>query len=95
MVELDGEKAGVIGLALTRPQACLFCAFDEALRPYLKSLTVMRLVKRVKTLIEERGKPVMALREPDEDKAPALLARLGFKYIGIVDGDEAYEWNPD
>ena len=91
-VELDGVPSGVIGLALTRPRACLFCYFDESLRPYLKSLTILRLVKRVEGVITARGLPVFAIREKGEDKAPAMLTRLGFEPAGELDGDEIWEW---
>jgi hypothetical protein len=42
--EMDGERAGIIGIALARPVASVFTAFSEALRPYLRSLTVLRLL---------------------------------------------------
>lgn len=91
-VDMAGEAVGVIGLALTRPRACLFCAFDEKLRPYLKSMPIMRLLKKVERLFKERGLPVFAIREKGEPKAAAMLERLGFEYVGVVDGDEIYEW---
>jgi hypothetical protein len=90
--ELDGKTVGVIGLALTRPRACLFCAFEEELRPHLKAMPILRLLKKVKDTIEARGLPVYAIREPDEDKAPAILARLGFERFGEVDGDDVWMW---
>lgn len=93
--DLDERPVGVIGLALTRPRACLFCGFDEALRPHLRSMPVMRLLKSVETMFKARGLPVFAIREASEPKAGRILERLGFEYIGIVDGDEIYEWNPD
>jgi len=91
--DLDGEAAGVIGLALTRPRACLFCGFDEKLRPHLKSLTVLRLLKKADALIRERGRPVYAIRQADEPKAAAILTRLGFEPFGDVDGDEVWIWD--
>lgn len=92
--ELDGEKAGVIGLALTRPRACLFCGFDEKLRPYLKSLTVLRLLKKTETLIRQRGLPVYAIRQADEPKAAAILTRMGFEPLGELDGEDVWGWEP-
>ncbi len=93
--DLDEQPVGVIGLALTRPRACLFCAFDEALRPHLKSMPVMRLVKGVHDLIVSRGLPVFAIRDRNEPKAAAILERLGFAHAGIVEGDDIYMWEPD
>lgn len=92
--ELDGELAGVVGLALTRPRACLFCWFDERLRPHLKSVAVLRLLKKVEALIHERGLPVYAIREADEPKAARILERLGFVPFGEVDGDEVWGFEP-
>lgn len=92
--ELDGELVGVIGLALTRPRACLFCWFDEKLRPHLRSVAVMRLVKKVEQAMRERNLPVHAIRQADESKAGEILSRLGFIPAGEVDDDEVWEWTP-
>jgi hypothetical protein len=93
VAELDGKPAGVIGLALTRPRACLFCGFDETLRPHIGSPTVLRLLKKVETMFKARGLPVFTIRDRNEPKAQALLDRLGFEYVGDVDGDAVYEWS--
>ncbi len=93
-VDLDGEAAGVVGLALTRPRACLFCWTDEKLRPHLKSPTVLRLLKKTEAVFKSRGLPVYAIREKDEPKAEAILMRLGFEYVGEHDGEAVYEWSP-
>lgn len=90
--EIDGEPRGIIGLALTRPIACAFSAFDEELRPHLKSMTVLRLIQKLRTTIEARGLPVMAIAEATEPTAPAILRRLGFAYVGEHDGDSVFEW---
>lgn len=89
---MDGEPRGIIGLALTRPAACAFSAFDEELRPHLKSMTVMRTVRKLKETIERRGLPVMAIAEAQEPTAPAILRRLGFSYLCDIDGDSVFEW---
>lgn len=92
--ELDGELAGVVGLALTRPRACLFCWFDEKLRPHLKSVAVLRLLKKVEALIQERALPVYAIRQESEPSAARVLTRLGFVSVGEHDGDDVWEWSP-
>jgi hypothetical protein len=92
--ELDGETVGAIGLALTRPRACLFCGFTEALRPHLKSMTVLRLLKRVERVIRERNLPVYAIRDLNEPKAPEILGRLGFAYYAKIDGEPVWKWTP-
>lgn len=88
--EMDGERVGLIGLALTRPAACLFCWFDERLRPYLKSLTVLRLLKRVDAWCRDSRAPVMAIRDRAEPKSPHILKRLGFQFYMLFDGDAVY-----
>lgn len=92
VAEMDGKRIGTIGLALTRPRACLFCGFDEELRPHLKSMPILRLLKKVHRLVEERGLPVYALRDENEDKAPAILGRMGFEPVGTFEGLEVWEW---
>jgi hypothetical protein len=84
---MDGELAGVVGLALTRPRACLFCWTAEKLKPHLKSVGVLRLLKKVEAAMHERGLPVYAIREANEPKAAEMLARLGFIPFGEVDDD--------
>lgn len=92
-VDLDGKLAGVIGIALMRPMACLFCWFDEALRPYLKSLTVLRLLKKVEEVVKASRVPVLAIRDRKEPKAPHILKRLGFVFDHVSDeGDPIYKW---
>lgn len=93
--EIDGEPVGVIGLVFTRPRACLFCKFDERARPHLKTMTALRMLKKVKTLIEDRGKPVYAIQEPGEDKAPAILTRMGFEFSEEINGSAVWTWEPD
>lgn len=92
VAEMDGERVGTIGLALTRPRACLFCGFEENLRPHLKSMPILRLLKKVHDVIEQRGLPVYALRDENEDKAPVILQRMGFAPVGTFEGHEVWEW---
>lgn len=92
--ELDGKVEGIIGLALLRPIACMFSAFREALRPYLKHPTVLRLIKRAEAAVKASRLPVRAIAEPTEPTAPGILKRLGFEYLGEIDGDQVYEWGP-
>jgi hypothetical protein len=94
VTELDGQPVGIIGLALTKPRASLFCYFEDALRPHLKSMPVMRLLKKVEVMFKARGLPVYAIREKNEPKAEAMLQRLGFTLSTELDGDEIWEWAP-
>ena len=92
--DLDGEPAGIIGLALTRPVACMFSTFREPLRPYLKSLTILRLIKKAEAAVRASRVPVRAIAEPSEPTAEGMLTRLGFEYLGTFNGDVVYEWEP-
>lgn len=92
VAEIDGEVQGIIGLALTRPYACIFSAVNEPLRPLLKSMAILKLIKKVESLFKTRGLPVMAIAEPDLMTAPVILERLGFEYLEQVDGDAVYVW---
>lgn len=88
---MDGEPQGIIGIALTRPVSCLFSVVRDPLRPYLKSLTVLRLIKWVQGIIETSRVPVRAIAEPTEATADGILRRMGFSYVGRFDDDEIYE----
>lgn len=90
--DLDGEVRGLIGVIFTRPCACLVSVFDEALRPYLKSIAILRLIKKAQSAVVAYGKRVLAVAEPGEATAKGMLERLGFVYFGNVDGDEVYQW---
>jgi hypothetical protein len=90
--ELNGEVQGIIGIALLRPVACLFSVFNEPLRPFLRHLTVLRLIKWAQGAVKASRVPVLALAEPDEATAPDILTRLGFKHLGTFDDGEIYQW---
>jgi hypothetical protein len=93
VAEIDGEVQGIIGVALTRPFACMFSAFREALRPHLKSLSILRLIKRAEAAVRASSVPVLAIAEPTEVTAPGMLERIGFEYLDRIDGDEIYQWS--
>ena len=83
---------GIIGVALGRPFACMFSTFKEPLRPYLKSMTIMKLIKKAQGAVKESRVPVRAIAERTEPTAPQILERLGFEYAGEWDGDDVYEY---
>ena len=83
--EVNDEPAGIIGVGLSRPVATLFSAFEDSLKPHLKSMAVLRLIKRAQAICRESRLPVFALVDPEEgfaDTAPIMLARLGFEQVG-------------
>lgn len=92
--EMDGEVQGIIGIALLRPVACMFSAFREPLQPHLRSLTVLRLIKRAEAAVKASRVPVLAIAEPGMPTAPGMLERLGFEYLGLDNDNEIYSWYP-
>lgn len=92
--EVDGEPEGIIGFALTRPFACMFSAFTETLKPHLRSLTVLRIIKRAEAALGQITLPVLAIAQDDQPTAPQILQRLGFVPVGEFDGAQIYQWNP-
>jgi hypothetical protein len=92
VAELDGEPAGIIGIALTRPVAGAFSKADEALKPHLRHPAILRLIKRTEAAIKASRVPVLAIAEPGEPKAPAMLQRVGARPLGQFDGQDYYGW---
>lgn len=93
--EVNDEPAGIIGLSLTRPQATLFSVVEEPLKPHLRSLAVLRLIKLAQEMCRESRAPVFALVDPDEghdDTAPAILTRLGFEEVGGHEGSRIWRF---
>ncbi|MBO9380023.1 hypothetical protein GG804_24965 [Sphingomonas histidinilytica] len=92
IIELDGIAVGVIGIALSRPSHSIFSTFDEALRPHLRSMAIMRTIKRLEGYVERARGPVLAVRERNERQSVHILKRLGFRFYAIVDGDAVYRY---
>lgn len=88
--EMDGEAVGIIGMSLARPAYSIFCQFGEALRPHLRSLTVLRLLKWLKGVVSAVRAPVLAIRQRDERQAVHILKKLGFRFLILLDGDAVY-----
>lgn len=85
----------MVGVAMVRPFGCMFSVVEDELRPHLKSMTVMRIVKAAHEAVMSSKCPIRAIASPNEPTAPGLLRRLGFEYAGNVEGDEIYEWSPE
>lgn len=92
VAELNGVVEGIVGIALSRPVRSIFCTFTDTLRPHLKSLTVLRLLKWLQGAVAKERLPVLAIREKGEPKAARMLKRLGFVFYGLVDGDAVYKY---
>lgn len=82
---LDDEVVGVIGIATHRGVNRVFSDMKDELRPYLRSMKILRLIKRVIGWIPEYRGLVYAI--PDDDEGRRVLTRLGFE-----DRGEHFEW---
>ncbi len=87
VAEIDGIVEGLIGLVMSRPIACLVSVFNEPLRPFLRSLSVLRAIRRARDLCASYRGRIIAVQERDEPESPVILARLGFSPLGEVDGE--------
>jgi len=93
--EVEGEPAGIIGIAFTRPYPSIFSDVSDALRPHLKKLAVLRLVKWLKEEVKARRVAIRAFQEESEPTAPTVLKYLGFEPIGKFEGQMVWERRPD
>ena len=80
VVTLDDEPEGIIGIAKDKTESRLFSEYKPALSPYLRSMPVLRLIKKVMRLVEDHRGVVYAVAQHDEGKR--LLERLGFEDCG-------------
>jgi hypothetical protein len=78
VVTLDGEQAGLIGLASQGRCARFFSEFRPELREHLKSMTCLRTIKAAMEFVKASRLPVYALAQCDENEARKILTRLGF-----------------
>lgn len=81
---LDEKPVGVIGLSREGNHQKLFSDAAPELEPYMRSITVMRGLKKVMRWVETSQLPVVAVADN-----PPLLEKLGFE---CLDGD-VYLWH--
>jgi hypothetical protein len=79
VAEMDGEIVGVIGIVRDREWGRFFSEFTPKLKPYLKSLKIMRAIKSALTFCDEYQGPVMAVAEDAE--SCRIMNRLGFTHL--------------
>lgn len=89
VVERD-EPIGIIGLARQGHVARFFSEFQEELRPYLKTIPVLRAIKAAMEFVKDARVPVYALAQCDEETSHAILRRLGF--VQDASNPEVYTW---
>lgn len=78
VILMGDQPSGVLGLARHENHQRFFSEFREALRPHLRSLTVMRAVKCAQAMARESRLPVYAIAEETETDSRRILSRLGF-----------------
>ena len=77
-VEMDGRVEGVVGVSREKEFGKFFADYSEALEPHLRSITVMRAVKKAMELVKSYGGPVISVASHGE--GARLLTRLGFTH---------------
>lgn len=92
--EVDGVVSGIIGVVLSRPIACLFSVVDDSLKPFVGSMTIGRLIKKTELVVKASRVPVLAIAQDDIETSTQILERLGLSPLGVIDGDNVYEWRP-
>src|ERR1041385_750381 len=83
VIRVDGEPAGIIGLAQEPDRLRAFSEVREALCPHLHRMSVLRAIKAFMRWVEGSAVPVYAISE-----GTGLLERLGF----IQFKGEEYRW---
>ena len=78
-VEMDGEVAGLIGVRRDKQWGIYFSDTKPELRPYLKSIKLLRVIKKSLQLVRDYRGPVFAIATDAE--ACRLLFRLGFTHL--------------
>ena len=79
VVEVDDELACIIGIVREGNVGKYFCDIKPALEPYLKSVTVMRVLKKSMDFVHNYQGPVVSVAEHAE--GCRMLNRLGFTHL--------------
>ncbi len=79
VAEMDGTVEGVIGVKRDIDHGLYFSDFSEKLRPYLRSMVILRAIKSSLELVRGYRGPVYTIASDAE--ACRLLNRLGFAHI--------------
>lgn len=79
VAEMDGKVEGVIGLKRDHDHGLYFSDFNEKLRPYLRSIQIMRAVKASMEFVKAYPGPVFTMATDAE--SCRLLCRLGFEHM--------------
>lgn len=81
VITLDGEVAGIIGVARSAYSARFFSEHKPELEPYLSSVAVWRAVKAALRFVDE-SQTVVYVVSSDE----RMMRRLGFQRVPGIEG---------
>jgi hypothetical protein len=79
VAEMDGKVVGIIGVSRENGVGKFFADFKPELKPYLRSVTIMRGIKASLRICDEYRGPVVAIAEHGE--GCRILHRLGFEHL--------------
>jgi hypothetical protein len=85
IVRVDGQPAGIIGVAIERARLRAFSEYKPELEPHLKSIAALRAIKAAQKMFAASRLPLFAVC----DGSAALLVRLGFVHVQ----DDVYLWH--
>lgn len=83
VIRVDGEAAGIIGLAQEPDRLRAFSEVRDALCPHIRRMPVLRAIKAFMRWVEQSQVPVYAVSE-----GTGLLERLGF----VQFNGEEFRW---
>ncbi len=79
VAEMEGEIVGVIGIVREQLWGKFFSEFKPELQPHLKSITIMRAIKKALKFCDDYRGPVLAIAEDAE--SCRIMNRLGFTHL--------------
>lgn len=80
----NDEPMVIIGLANRADCATFFADYKPEASEFLRSMTVLRAIKKAMQIVMDSKRPVYAVRQEGTD----LLVRLGFEHVS----GEVYRW---
>lgn len=89
VAELDGRVMGIAGLAYAPNQIRGFADMVEEGQKY--PMTIMRITKLVKALLNETKAPVFCNADPNLPNARKFLEHIGFKQVD----DRTFVWSKE
>lgn len=89
VAELDGRVMGIAGLAYAPNQIRAFADMVAGGEKY--PMTIMRMVKLVKALLNETKAPVFCNADPNLPNSRKFLAHVGFKPMD----DRTFVWSKE